>query len=60
MSTFNINQIVKGAAAGCFIILAFRTIGGEQYAQVKPYNAETGKAGRGELALPLQALRLAA
>jgi hypothetical protein len=53
---FQVNQIVKGNKAGTFIILAFRTIGGEQYAQVKPYDAITGKAGRGEMALPLSAL----
>lgn len=54
---FQANQIVKGHAAGTFIILGFRTIGGEQYAQVKPYDPATGKTGRGELALPLTALR---
>lgn len=56
---FQVNQIVKGQAAGSFIILAFRSIGGEQYAQVKPYNAETGKAGRGEFALPVTAIKAA-
>jgi hypothetical protein len=54
---FQVNQIVKGAKAGLFIILAFRTIGGEQYAQVKEYDAATGKARRGEMALPLSALK---
>lgn len=56
---FQVNQIVKGQAAGQFVILAFRTIGGEQYAQVKPYNPETGKTGRGEMALPLDAIKVA-
>lgn len=53
-----INQVVKGIKAGHFIILGFRTMPGEseQYAQVKPYNPATGKAGRGEMALPLSAL----
>ena len=54
--TFQTNQIVKGIKAGTFVIVAFRTIGGEEYAQVKPYNALTQKAGRGEFALPLSAL----
>lgn len=53
---FQVNQIVKGIKAGTFIILAFRTIGGEQYAQVKAYDEFTGKARRGEMALPLTAL----
>lgn len=53
---FQVNQIVKGNKAGQFIILAFRTIGGEQYAQVKEYDAVTGNARRGEMALPVSAL----
>jgi hypothetical protein len=53
---FSINQIVSGKV-GQFIILGFRTIGGEEYAQVKPYNPATGKAGRGEMALPLSVLK---
>lgn len=54
---FQVNQIIKGQVAGQFVILAFRTIGGEQYAQVKPYNPATGQHGRGEFALPLDAIR---
>jgi len=54
---FQVNQIVKGQAAGQFIILGFRTIGGEQYAQVKEYDAMTGTARRGEMALPINALK---
>lgn len=57
---FQVNQIVKGQKAGTFIILALRTIGGEQYAQVKEYDTVTGKARRGEMALPVTALRFAA
>jgi hypothetical protein len=53
--TFNINQIVK-AKFGQFIILGFRNIGGEEYAQVKEYCQVTGKARRGEIAMPLSAL----
>ena len=60
MNSFNVNQIVKGAVAGQFVILGFRNIGGEEYAQVKEYNPMTGKTGRGEMALPITALRLAA
>lgn len=54
---FQINQIVKGQKAGTFVILGFRTIGGEQYAQVKEYDEVTGKARRGEMALPITALK---
>lgn len=53
---FHINQIVKGAKAGTFVIVGLRTIGGEHYAQVKPYNPATGSTARGEFALPLTAL----
>ena len=55
--TFNINQIVKGAICGTFVILGFRTISGEAYAQVKPVNPDTFQAGRGEFALPVASLR---
>lgn len=54
---FQVNQIVKGNSAGQFVIIAFRTIGGEQYAQVKEYDAVTGKTRRGEMALPVTVLR---
>ena len=54
---FQVNQVVKGKTAGQFVILAFRTIGGEQYAQVKEYDEVTGKARRGEIALPLTAIK---
>lgn len=57
---FQVNQIVKGQRAGTFVILGFRNIGGEQYAQLKPYDEVTGKTGRGELALPLDAIKSAA
>lgn len=53
---FQVNQIVK-AKVGTFIILAFRLIGGEQYAQVKEYDEASGKTRRGEMALPVSALR---
>lgn len=57
---FAVNQIVKGAKAGTFVIVALRSIGGEQYAKVKEYDEVTGNARRGEMALPVSALRLAA
>ncbi len=59
MNNFQVNQIVKGKTAGQFVILSFRTIGGEQYAQVKEVCAVTGKARRGEMALPVSALKAA-
>ncbi len=54
---FNTNQIVKGKVAGYFIVLGYRTIAGETLVQVKPYNPQTGKAGRGEMALTEDALQ---
>lgn len=55
--TFKVNQIVKGQRAGTFVILGFRTIGGEQYAQLKPYDEASSTTGRGEIALPLDAIK---
>ena len=52
-----VNQIVK-SKFGQFVIISFRTIGGEQYAQVKEYDAVTGKARRGEMALPVASLQV--
>lgn len=52
-----INQIVKGKRAGTFVIIGFRTIAGEQYAQLKPVNpADHSQVGAGEMALPLDSL----
>lgn len=53
---FAVNQIVAGKF-GHFVILGFRNIGGEDCAQVKPYNLKLGVVGRGEMALPLAALK---
>jgi len=54
---FSVNQIVKGKQAGTFVILAFRTVGGEHGAQVKPVNpANYSQHGAGEFFLPLDAL----
>lgn len=55
MDKFSVNQVVKGKF-GQFVIIGFRSIGGEQYAQVKEYDAVTGKARRGEMALPVSSL----
>lgn len=53
---FALNQIVAGKF-GKFVIVGFRTIGGEAYAQVKEYDEVSGKTRRGEMALPLASLR---
>ena len=54
---FAINQIVKGKHAGTFVILGFRTVSGEQGAQVKPVNpANHAQHGAGEMFLPFDAL----
>ena len=53
---FEVNEIVKGHKAGVFVILGFRSIGGNPFAQVKPVHPVTHEAGRGEFALPLTAL----
>ena len=57
---FQVNQIVKGQRAGTFVILGFRTIGGEQNAQLKEVHPVTHQPARGELALPLTAIKAAA
>lgn len=57
MNSFSINQIVKGKRAGTFVILAFRTVGGEAGAQVKPVNPKDHtQVGAGEMFLPFDAL----
>tara|TARA_R110000822_G_scaffold251582_1_gene378387 strand:- start:42 stop:242 length:201 start_codon:yes stop_codon:yes gene_type:complete len=53
-----INQIVKGKVAGHFVVLGFRKIDGEDYAQLKCVDSKDfTKTARGELALPLTALK---
>ena len=55
---FAINQIVKGVNAGTFVILGFRMIQGERWAQLKTVNPDNyAQVGRGEMALPLTAIR---
>lgn len=53
---FQVNQIVRGKVAGHFVILGFRTVGGEDYAQLKSVDPVSGRTMRGELCLPLSAL----
>ena len=54
---FNLNQIVKGKKAGFFVIIGFREIGGEKYAQLKSVNPNNyAQTAHGELALPLTAI----
>ena len=57
---FEVNQIVKGKVAGHFVVLGLRTIGGEDYAQLKCVEPRdyTNTSG-GELALPIEALEVA-
>ncbi len=55
--TFHTGQIVKGTRCGTFAILGFRVINGEVRAQLKEVDPKTGKAYRGEIALPLTAIR---
>jgi hypothetical protein len=54
---FNINQIVKGKRAGTFVVLALRTVGGEQGAQVKEVNPnDHTQTAPGEMFLPFDAI----
>ena len=55
---FNLNQIVKGAAAGTFVIIGFREINSEDYAQLKEVNPNNhSQTAPGEISLPLTAIR---
>jgi hypothetical protein len=57
---FEVNQIVKGKVAGHFVVLGLRTIGGEDYAQLKCVDPrDYTKTSGGELALPIEALEVA-
>ncbi len=58
MYNFKINQIVKGIKAGTFVILGWRLIGSETYAQLKEVNPnDHSQVLRGELALPVEKIR---
>lgn len=51
------NAIVKGIRAGTFVVLGFRNIDGEEYAQVKEVNPDNYAETRpGEMALPVNSL----
>ncbi len=51
-------QIVRGTRAGTFVILGFREIDGESYAQLKSVNpTDHTDVATGEFALPVSALR---
>lgn len=55
---FNLNQIVKGNKAGVFVVIGFREIDGEEYAQLKEVNPNNhAQHGNGEFALPLTAIK---
>lgn len=54
---FQVNQIVKGKVTGHFVILGFRQISGETYAQVKRIDPRDQSAYPGEFALPVTALQ---
>ena len=57
MNEYTTNQIVKGKVAGMFVILGFRMIGGEEYAQLKEVNPNNhAQTAPGEIALPLNAI----
>jgi len=57
MQDFKINEIVKGHKAGTFVILGFRRIDGQDYAQLKEVNPENhAQHGKGEIALPVEKL----
>ena len=53
---FQVNQIVKGKVCGVFIILGFRFINEELYAQLKCYDPKSGSTSYGELSLPVSAI----
>ena len=57
---YEVNQIVKGKVAGHFVILGFRKIEGEDYAQLKAVNpANFAQHAAGEIALPITAIEAA-
>jgi hypothetical protein len=57
MNNLELNQIVKGRV-GYFLVVGFRSIDGESYAQVKSVNPrDFTQVARGELALPTATLQ---
>ena len=58
MTNFNLNQIVKGAVCGTFVILGERTIDGEFGYQLKTVNpADHSQTYAGEMWLPANKLK---
>ena len=58
MTNFTINQIVKAKGESPFVIIGFRNLDGENYAQVKCVNpANLSQTSAGEFALPIAILR---
>lgn len=56
-SSFTAGQIVRGARAGTFVVLGFRSIGGDEHAQVQAVNpANHSERAGGSFALPISAL----
>ena len=57
MNNLELNQIVKGRVS-YFLVVGFRSIDGESYAQVKSVNPrDFTQVARGELALPTATLQ---
>ena len=55
-NNINVGDIVRGKRCGMFVVLAFRSVGGEAHVQVKEVNPKTMALGRGEFALPVSAV----
>ena len=56
MNKPDINEIVKGAKCGTFVVLAHRNLGAEEGVQLKEVHPVTHEPARGELWLPLTAI----
>ena len=54
--TIKTGDTVKGIVAGTFVVLGFRMIENERYAQLKTIDTETGRLVAGELSLPMDAI----
>ena len=56
---FKLNHIVKGKKAGTFVIIGFRKINNEDYAQLKEVNPRNyTETAIGEIALPLTSISI--
>ena len=56
---FKLNQIVKGKKTGTFVIIGFRKINNEDYAQLKEVNPRNyTETAIGEIALPLTSISI--